>query len=136
MRLTACNTPGGRGFSPLASRSGSYGASSIASATADEHADDERDARGDADGLPRIVVHVLVRIVGGLARTLHGFLLRIREALTRNLHGFLGARARGLNLLACLARSCGKQRFGVLEHGPKITHQFVSGYFTHKRSST
>src|SRR6185436_11430176 len=113
MRLTACNTPGGRGLSPLSLRSGSYGASSIASATADEHADDERDAGCDADGLPRIVVHVAVRILRRCSGTLHSFLLRIRKALARNLYGFTRALASGLDLLARLARSCGKQRFRV-----------------------
>jgi hypothetical protein len=106
------------------------------SAAADKHADDERDPGSNAHGLPRIVVNVPVSLFGSCTGTLHSFVLRVREALTRNLHGFPGTLARSLNLLACLARSCGKQRFRVLEHGPKIAHKFVGGYFTHKGSST
>src|SRR6185503_9482928 len=69
----------------------------------EEEAQHDADHRGDArdhrERLPRVVVHVLVRLLRGGARALRGILLDLAQLLLGDLQALLDVRAQRLRLL-------------------------------------
>src|SRR5262245_31246765 len=99
------------------------------SAAPEQEAEHETDAGGDADGLPGLLAHEDLRVLGERFGALERVLLDFRETILRRLHRLLGARACLLDLLARLRRRRLEQRLGVANHGLHVFDELVGGYF-------
>src|SRR6185369_15724595 len=96
------------------------------SAARDEDAHEQAGDRSDADGAPRMLVHVGIRGLGRVAEPVEHLVVEPLDLRLRGPQGFLHARTRGGRPLTRRADRGGEQLFGVGYDGLQIGQQLLA----------